>query len=992
MSLTDDLAAANTSLINFHTKFKQIADQKKPLADMAKDASAFNGVTPAAFLADLTSNLTTHIANKNNPHGDDATKIGAMKREDFDALAANYTDQGLFAVTQIGSLNYLPLGVSGSFESSTTVKTTNVTSFNDRESYSMQLESDGTLVFLRNATNGSKLGVFYGYIPAADAGLGASSKITPTNQRYNPSFISSGNNTAAYLYQGGNGLLAGRLQNASGVLGNCFIANTGGTLDSTNHIAVTLDGPTWDDILNRSEVVFARNNIYIFSFDLANVGADRTLPMDIRVWQIPLSSFNASGPLVTPTRVTVANCTGFRGKVFNTGDIRLADSIEAVDQAGTVSCIFSHNAASLFPGGYQIPGSGRAKTFSAINPAGTQIRTMVVFDARWNAAGKQLQQHRCMFSFVCDLATKTVTLDTGTAPLVLTDSGDGTTRPLTIVGPIIGTNNSQSTQIFGIDSTILNWSLTLHMADSGHLFNSQIAYNDTVQDGIGRTKVASFTSKFDTLKCPVSANYTEATRTRASIPIIYGSAIGDALDGIRLLPDNVVALTGRGSVPGSGVISSQMGVLARFGDTGAAFPATNYTYASVQNGVNIPGYKPRIERTGFVDQARLDMMKGMIMNVTASGSTVNGTLFNNRLGLLSRPTVINADLTAGGSTASVTQAIIEAAAKAVVEAQGFTWASVGTDFVVELVVPQNTSIPCWLSIVFNYNADNTRRNVLSLCTVNSRTAAITTVTPTTLIASFNYGVATVPLSISVFDALRCSAVHIYPATSGDGWMVVGMPTAMLSTGTGSVDPNYRFFINTNGTTEGAGFATALSANPGRRYAAWPGQGVGFVDAIDFATKLVFRKVAGTKTEFLTWNLNLTPLTSGIIVAAQDVAEGWTVYFTEDTPITIAGNDYILLSTSLDLSVLFPGAMANRVFYIYVTMTNGVPQWQISNTVLSESTSQIVVGTIVTGASGISSISVNKVTRIGNFRPSLVAGGSCIPVTGGTPDTAQSLPW
>jgi hypothetical protein len=123
----------------------------------------------------------------------------------------------------------------------------------------------------------------------------------------------------------------------------------------------------------------------------------------------------------------------------------------------------------------------------------------------------------------------------------------------------------------------------------------------------------------------------------------------------------------------------------------------------------------------------------------------------------------------------------------------------------------------------------------------------------------------------------------------------------------------------------------------------------------------------------------------------NVSGGWIVYFTDETPLFMAGSLYSLIPTSIDLTTVSPNP-ANKTFYVYVQLVQGVPRYVIRETEAADSETSMYIGRITTTGSGIGQIDINKVDRIGTFRLSATPIGSAIPISSGHPADASTIAW
>lgn len=107
-------------------------------------------------------------------------------------------------------------------------------------------------------------------------------------------------------------------------------------------------------------------------------------------------------------------------------------------------------------------------------------------------------------------------------------------------------------------------------------------------------------------------------------------------------------------------------------------------------------------------------------------------------------------------------------------------------------------------------------------------------------------------------------------------------------------------------------------------------------------------------------------------------------------VVLSGTPYKIPVSSIDLSAVTPSP-ANKTFYLYVRLQFGRVSYQARTDAPPESVSVMFIGTITTGAAGITGITAATVTRVDTYRLSLLPLGSVIPVESGTYDAPGKFP-
>lgn len=958
MSLRDEISALRSNLDKFYAQVTRKLTSKPAVVAQSDTSPLLGGKTPAELknLADTAT--ATHANNKNNPHGDTAASIGAYSKAEVDAMVQSLLPAGVLPLSRFGSLDYLPPDISGTFDGSTTVKDVPGTSVNYREQYSFQLENDGTLVYLRNGTNGSTQGVYYGYVKDAVNGL-VDSNFVSTVTRYSPPFLTAGQ-TVAYLYQGGHGVLAGRIKEADGTLGKCFIALTNGTLDARAHTAVLLDAG-YEDTLNTSEMVIGPEYLYQFQNPQVGLGSNegRDAPIDIKVTQISLGNFVTAPTATTPISVLPNNITtiGFDGELANiASSFRLATRWQA-NRADQPALIYHQNPPKdWFQSNIrESDGHGRMMTSSIMSEDRNSIRIYVYHDSLFQQAN--LLDLHIEYSFTWLIRGNTAQLDSGLTKVTLSQDASGT---LSASGTVLsGSNKYRSNGQMGFDS-----STRLYVSEAGLLFSSRISHVASDNDGITRSQIPNYTSRYDALKAPMATT----GHVLKNVPVMYGSAWGDSFDAPRLMPDNqIVGLTRNAN--------GNRFARGRYGVTGQQ-AQPNYAYSSITQG-NIMGFAPQTDRATVATD---DDFRLFLNEVTAGGTAASGAVLNELVKLSSFVTLSAASAKSG--TVSITSALMADLKAAVLTAGNISNVK---QSVAELVIPQNSAMTPY--VVVNYTTNGFVNGVvIAAVTLSGRTGAITSTRVDRLLVNqtIDTGITDNALGYNVNDSRRGGNHFVYEDGS-TGFMVVGT-TATLYTGFNYARYlGYRFYLNRGDLSPEYAAAQMYDWGvPRDRLGAFPALGVGLFGQADYTTKLLFRQYARTKADFATW-----AQTNQYVVMEQDVAQGWQVYFTNPTPVILAGQAYTLPVKMVDLRDI-TSSYTNKTFYLNVKLVNGVAQWDISLTAPTDSPTSLFIGTITTGASAISGINVAKQTRLDEFHISTTAVGQGIPVSSGLPAQTGKL--
>lgn len=119
--------------------------------------------------------------------------------------------------------------------------------------------------------------------------------------------------------------------------------------------------------------------------------------------------------------------------------------------------------------------------------------------------------------------------------------------------------------------------------------------------------------------------------------------------------------------------------------------------------------------------------------------------------------------------------------------------------------------------------------------------------------------------------------------------------------------------------------------------------------------------------------------------------GWSIFAQSSNKVAFQGRAYIMPPGTMDLRNVVPNP-ANKTFYMYAVLKNGVPTYEITEEKRLESPFQVWIGKIVTGASQILTIERFNVATVNSSRVSEIKRGNSIPATSGLANEEGQLPW
>lgn len=117
--------------------------------------------------------------------------------------------------------------------------------------------------------------------------------------------------------------------------------------------------------------------------------------------------------------------------------------------------------------------------------------------------------------------------------------------------------------------------------------------------------------------------------------------------------------------------------------------------------------------------------------------------------------------------------------------------------------------------------------------------------------------------------------------------------------------------------------------------------------------------------------------------------GLTVTFPANTGCVMAGNYFPLQQVSKLLSDISASPL-NKTFYAHVILNVDKVVYQLSEIPLAETTTVMFIGTVTTGAAGITAVNITTVTRLDTYRLSGLPVGSAIATTAGNANTPVKI--
>lgn len=151
------------------------------------------------------------------------------------------------------------------------------------------------------------------------------------------------------------------------------------------------------------------------------------------------------------------------------------------------------------------------------------------------------------------------------------------------------------------------------------------------------------------------------------------------------------------------------------------------------------------------------------------------------------------------------------------------------------------------------------------------------------------------------------------------------------------------------------------------------------------------KLAGnTYQSVLDGFANPALLGSFYIIADIIPVNQWTLFFSA-SKIVLKGTYFELPVGTLTLTDYFTNVQ-NKTFYLFLKLTEGSPVYELSSTMLSETSTCMLIATVTTDALSIVSVDTQKVFSMTGYRVSSQAIGSIIPGSTGGINELGETPW
>lgn len=865
---------------------------------------------------------------------------------------------GMLPVSRVGTMDYLPLNISGSFVGATIYDTKRI--------FPTLLEDDGTLVYLRPGTNGSTYGYYYSYVQNARNSVSLNPVLT--NTPYRPSFFTPNHKLINFVSSNANEVLMMRTNN--GVIDTYTLALTNTTMNSVAHQYLEFNRNL---IVNDPQYVMICNDIvYIWCMD----GYSDSSPFAVSLYTIPASSVRNS------VTTGLAKVTGFGGQtlyhdaVIGSTNILLSNRVYSTNIADKPFMQGVYQASDPIIGGgvFQLNTDGVIQASKNTNETSIRVALFHAYD--FASTRSTLSQRTWGVSFTYNISTKQYVLDsTQVAPVVITST------PGTGAISSSGQFDFPMEKINGFNNQAQGNVPTIFQTNDGTVFSAVARYITSPTHKLTRGTIPSFASLYD------SWNFTTRNLTNIrvdEISPVYGSVIGENLINPQIISPNKIVLFGSGTDTDGTALGYDSLLSTNF--TGSP----NFTYQSI-SGTPINGYAPNTNRA-YIPNTDFTY-NGLISLVAQDGSTtVYGSSFIEGTNKTAKGLMNPSTMQFTGTYSLFNSSVLSTLKNDIISSVTLPDAVVDSRIVLYYVPDQSLSSSIAV-VTVRTNATAGTNNIHFITSEVQVTLAGSTITGGTVLSSFtNIGSIYSTELTTVASERQCGLT----IAKYSDFTYLGFSTIINTRTTG----NSMFFSILGKIDNGTKLisSSVLTRIQGQYIAAVdntyqvgviPNLGFGVYTngaKTDLGTKLVFKNFGTSSAQFDTMLTDLNgPTVSQIVIVSQEVAQGYNIYFTQEVPVFLGGKFYKVPASSLDLTTIKANP-ANSTFYIYVQMNRntGVASYLVTESLIAESLTMTYIGTIVTGGSGINTISTEKVTRFLTYRPSTVKRGSAIPASSGVP--------
>lgn len=965
------LAAMKAKLDAFLAKAIAKSKEKPVAATTSDNTTNLGGKSYSDWFWEIINRIQAHAARRDNPHGVTAAQVNVYDRPTTLSALETTLPADACPVISYGRQNEYPIDMSGAFEAAFR--------YQEMRWSVLNVEPDGSVALIRNGTDGGNTGAFLCY--SEDASTASKPTMIYTNNRYKAPYFPAGK-TSAYVFQGGAGVIAGKVQNlTTGEFGECFISLMDGSIFGANHRGILID-PTWfADYLHRGECILTPDGVYVVT--QSDIRDTATQKFDLAVHFFPISAFSAANQaLVEPIRITNCATKDLYGEKPRAGTpANIHRLSECVVSRLMTDKPFIHAPGSRDTQRPLVSVNHRPGMFSIYDPASGRVKGSFRGVRRTSISGYSgYLTHRFNFEYEMVLTPTTsyfeVTTGKGSLPdnppvrLIVSDTAD----TATVSGP---SYTIPGGEYYGFGESDQQVSLTT--AEDGTVYVFSDGYYQFSPGRFNRGKAAAGPNspKVNGYLPMTCARNPWATNDNSFPPA--PSALGQFNSSPVPIP--------------SGWLVHSFGRRADGQSTAAhaifSIGTPGFTYKSLYNG-SYQGWAPSTRRQFVSDTPGHYQDTTYPASVVATDGTVTtslGVLGDNiRMSGMMR-------LAANGTASvpiSITTAALENLRAAVVAAMA---PNVVRSMALEIITTEMADLPPILNVPVVFEDGSTQTWAWTL---NSGRSGAITPTLKDAIGSVRMSGGPSTYTIGVQSIAQRSA-YFQAYQTADAYLIgLRMCNSHNNSGAAAMfDSRFAISRSTGKVVDGTYTVIRRSNSAPNLRGVVAVAGMGLCEMIDtntdadFVTKALIAPAATTAEHMKNWTIDNNRENWRVLASAQ-MASAWTVSLNQVEPLVLGGRYYELQPATINLADIKANP-ANTTFYVYA-VTVPSPSYQITETKYPDNMQRMFLGTITTNASAVERMQVGKVVGYGAGRLSTVPAGQSIPVSGGLPSRPGSLIW
>lgn len=979
-----DISPTKQAIDRFFTRLGVLFRAKATIVGLADNALKWMSQNKAGVIANVKAGSADHIAARNNPHVVTPSQINAYSKAELDAMLTGRVPVGVLPISRYGALNFLPVGVSGSYEGAIAPT--------DNLHVALNVEDDGTLVILRAGTDGGVKGIYYSYVldPLNQA---VAMNIRVTSRRYAPPFLANAGRLSDMLFRSTRDVIFGRCADANGVI-SLFFAMANGTFDDSGHVGsimpTSLIPDGWCDTdgswnCSRVDVTYHNGRVYVMHLRGTN---------NEGMWIVVHS--------ISEAEIRAGNITEVRRESGWTvtdqyGITRSGETDVRMTRSGVRTTAGTADYPWLTWEGQ--PGQNLSVTLIR---AGTQRASLQGTMENGVYYGNAEQQMQFNWSVPGESSRSTWNVWQWSYEIDFTNKRAKATQQLgvdgaTPVAPFTVTLNGIDISYSGKLADNMRGSVSDRGTDYVYLRETQpdgssipvyifsnMNWWGSYSHQLIRRKYAQAARIADVMDMgqQLTPTYTSSTNFQPA----FGGAFGRRFGAPIFLGGSKIMTHCEGNAA-----TGRFQEHVAYGDVGFE---TSFTYPSLDFGT-LQGAAPRAYRQELGEyRTGVSELTYSIMNETSLSDLNSFTVDQVTLAEGYRTIAyrgINAALDYT-HTLAINPAVYASARtmmqnKAINEF-GHTLTSNENDFRVEFIIPRNA--PSLIAATYRL-ANGDAYTILMLAEPNTKNGTITSFTYDQA-STFALRSDTATTSISINGSTQRRVGSMCYIETPNYWVFSGQLAWHMQRSGSSGYPSSRWVINkATRKFDKVSIGTSDVANGMSKRQFIPGKGMCISrcnSGYDSFSKITYTVEADTEDGLVNLTSKNTP---NYVLASMLKPAQWNVSFTEPTDVILSGRKYVLDPLTVFLNELTADP-ANKTFYVYVRLVAGKLVYAIQLDEVPESAINMFIGTIVTGSTSITSLNINKVTRLGNYRPSATAIGAAISVSGGAPQDIVPLNW